>query len=122
MSLPFAAGSLYSTVEDLYRWNIALHSEALLSQASLSQMFASHTPLSYDDETATGYGWVIVESDGLRMFVHDGWINGYSSRLSYYPDDELTIIILSNLESALLHNLHIKLFELVTEEAATSSR
>ena len=85
-------------------------------------MFASHTPLSYDDETATGYGWVIVESDGLRMFVHDGWINGYSSRLSYYPDDELTIIILSNLESALLHNLHIKLFELVTEEAATSSR
>ena len=107
MSLPFSAGALYSTVEDLYLWDRALNSEALLTQDSLNQMFTEHAPgwgtFSYGSgwsgEFSYGYGWDIGTENGHRVFVHgDDRINddGYRSQISRFPDDNITIIVLSN--------------------------
>ena len=52
MTQPYAAGSLYSTVEDLYKWDQALYTEKVLSEASKQRMF---TPGLSD----YGYGWEI---------------------------------------------------------------
>jgi CubicO group peptidase (beta-lactamase class C family) len=92
MAIPYAAGGLYSTVEDLFRWDQALYTEKLVSKRSLALMF---TPFKGN----YGYGWYIAEQDGHRFISHSGWIDGFAASFGRYPDDRLTVIILSNLDS-----------------------
>jgi CubicO group peptidase (beta-lactamase class C family) len=89
MTLPFAAGGLYSTVGDLLVWDQALYADKPLRAKSLRQMF---TP-ALDDY---GFGWVITKDRGHRFIWHNGEINGFRSMISRYTDDHLTIIVLSN--------------------------
>jgi len=93
MSIPYSAGGLYSTVEDLYRWDQVLYTEKLLSKKSLAMMF---TPLKGN----YGYGWYIAEQGGHRFISHSGWIDGFAASFGRYPDDRVTVIILSNIDSA----------------------
>jgi D-alanyl-D-alanine carboxypeptidase len=89
MSIPFAAGALYSSVEDLLRWDQALYTETLLSRRSRDEMF---TPAIQD----RGYGWGIRTRFEHRVIEHDGGINGFASSLSRFTDDRVTVIVLSN--------------------------
>ena len=89
MSLPYAAGSLYSTVDDLLIWDQALYAGKPLSPASLQQMFT-------DYGNKYGFGWVIDEKYGHKRFWHNGAINGFRSIISRYPDDKFTIMLLAN--------------------------
>ncbi len=68
MSIPFSAGGLYSTVEDLYRWDRALYTEKLISKKSLDQMF---TP--YRD--GYGFGWKVLKEFQKRVLMSAGRIN-----------------------------------------------
>ncbi len=98
LSLGYAAGGLCSTVEDLYRWDQALNTTTLCSQASLDAMFSPHFTLA--PNVWEGYGWVIRDLSGHRRISHTGLLYGFSSINARYPDDGVTIIILSNLEDA----------------------
>jgi CubicO group peptidase (beta-lactamase class C family) len=93
MSISYSAGGLYSTVEDLYRWDRALDSEKLVSRRSLEQMF---TP--YRD--GSGFGWMILKEFGRKALKRGGRVNGFSASIRRYPDDDACVIVLSNLESA----------------------
>lgn len=93
MSLPYAAGALYSTVDDLLRWQDALSAGKVIGAASLRSMFT-------DYGHAYGFGWVIRAQLDRRLQTHGGGIYGFRATLDRYPEDELTIIALSNLESA----------------------
>ncbi|HKG21904.1 MAG TPA: serine hydrolase [Blastocatellia bacterium] len=93
MSLPHAAGALYSTVEDLYVWDQALYSEKLLSKKSFDEML---TPF----KSNYGYGWGVNDQYGLRRISHGGGINGFSTFIARYPEEKATIIVLSNYEHA----------------------
>jgi CubicO group peptidase (beta-lactamase class C family) len=102
-SMFFADGGLYSTVEDLYKWDQALYTNRLVSKESLSQIFASTvTVVASPGFTVPpglwyyGYGWMITQQFGHRLIEHGGRIPGYTAYLARYPDDQLTIIILSN--------------------------
>lgn len=97
MSNAFAAAGMYSTVEDLYKWDQALYSDKLLSQENLEVMFSPE--LGNEISSDYGYGWRIGDSHGQRKIWHEGKINGFHSYLSRYPDDQATIIILSNIET-----------------------
>ena len=117
MSIPFAAGGLYSTVEDLYLWDQAIYNEALLTQDSLSEMFSDHAPIpGTGGLVAYGYGWFIDQNNGHRLFVHDGGIEGFVSFIAHYPDEKVTIILLSNLENSSLNLLHSSLFRQVNSD------
>ncbi len=99
----FSAGELYSTVEDLYRWDQALYSEQLLPQALLAEMFKPQAAVPADNPfshfgSSYGYGWVIGAQLGRRVELHAGSINGFSSMIERFPDDKVTIILLSNLD------------------------
>lgn len=98
MSIPYSAGGLYSTVEDLYRWDQALYAEKLLSKKSLAAMF---TPF----KGGYGYGWYVAAQEGRRFVSHTGWIDGFVSAFGRYPDDRVTVIVLSNLDSAPAHTI-----------------
>jgi len=99
MDLPYAAGSLCSTVGDLARWTAALHSGRVVSSASYGQMT---TPVKLSSGRAMSYGFGLF-ADTLgshRVISHGGGINGFISQLAYYPDDTLTVAVLANTSPA----------------------
>lgn len=89
-SYAIGCGNIYSTVEDLYKYDRALYGEKLLSRKSLDKMFTS-----YSDGTH-GYGWGISQRFGVREISHTGHIEGYYSIMIRFPEDDTVIILLSN--------------------------
>jgi CubicO group peptidase (beta-lactamase class C family) len=95
MSLPYAAGSMYSTVEDLFKWDQALYGEKIISAESKSKMF---TPGLSD----YGYGFGIADrpigksNQKTRFIQHGGGINGFNCLLTRLVDKHQTIIVLDN--------------------------
>ncbi len=90
MSIPYAAGALYSTVEDLYLWDRALYTEKLVKKATLEKMF---TPVKND----YGYGWGIKDQKSHKRISHGGGINGFGTQINRYVNDDTCVIVLSNL-------------------------
>jgi CubicO group peptidase (beta-lactamase class C family) len=95
MTLPYAAGGLYSTVEDLYRWDQALYTEQLVSQEFLDQMFTPHAKMTMNG-LGYGYGWFVGRMNQHPAVSHGGGIDGFITEIRRYIDDKVTIIILSN--------------------------
>lgn len=98
MQHAFAAGGLCSTVEDLVRWNEALHGGRFLSAASYELMT---TPASLESGTVFPYGFGLsLESpDGSPVVSHNGGIPGFASSLAFFPTDRLTVVVLVNSSS-----------------------
>ena len=92
MEWPFSAGVIYSTVEDLYKWDRALYGNSVLSNTSKQKMF---TP----GKSNYGYGIIIDSLENHYRIWHNGGIPGFSSNISRFPNDDLCIIVLSNNES-----------------------
>ncbi len=94
-SSAFSAGFLISTVGDLARWDAALRAGKLLKPESFEQMYA---PARLTDGSLHeyGFGWATNRRFGHRSLSHGGGTAGFSSILSRYPDDGLTIIMLCN--------------------------
>jgi CubicO group peptidase (beta-lactamase class C family) len=90
MSIPQAAGALYSTTEDLLRWVQGVFGGKLLSPASLQKMT---TP--FKETYACGLG--VRTINGHKIISHGGGIEGFQTFLAYYPDDRLTVVVLANL-------------------------
>lgn len=90
MSTPYAAGALYSTVEDLYLWDQALYTEKLLPKKYMDMMFEKYIPAFGEHY---GYGWLIGNfpvgntKDSIAIIGHGGGINGFNT----LTDPERTI-------------------------------
>jgi CubicO group peptidase (beta-lactamase class C family) len=97
-SFLFGAGLLYSTVEDMYRWDQALMHSTLVSPKTLKAIFTPYMPSQYAG-SKYGYGWFIAKNaiNGHRLIWHDGKIPGFRTYNGFYPRDRITLIILSNL-------------------------
>ncbi|GAB4372990.1 MAG: hypothetical protein Kow0042_16640 [Calditrichia bacterium] len=101
MSLAGGAGALYSTVEDLYRWNEGIFTGKVLSQSSLEKAFE---PVKLNDGTTAqasggggyGYGWGIRQLRGLEEISHGGGLDGFLTYLTRFPRQNLTIAVLTN--------------------------
>jgi len=99
MNLPYAAGSLCSSVGDLVKWTGLLHSGKLVNAASFATMttpvkLTSGRPMTY------GFGLSVDTMGTHRSIHHGGGINGFISELAYYPDDSLTVVVLANTSPA----------------------
>ena len=93
MTIPLSAGALYSTTEDLLRWEQGLFAGKLVSPASLKKMT---TPFKND----YGFGLGIRAVNGQEQIDHGGGIEGFNTMLSYYPAEKLTVVVLANLNGA----------------------
>jgi CubicO group peptidase (beta-lactamase class C family) len=87
---------IYSTVEDMFKWDQALYTEKLVKQTTLQEAF---TPFSYNyrDENSYGYGWrIIIADDSSKIVYHAGLWRGYSGIFVRRLYDKTTIIVLCN--------------------------
>jgi len=103
MSVSFAAGALYSTVDDLFRFDRALYTDQLLPQELMTRMFTIQAVIdSSDPQIGYGYGWVIVDDPaGVppgKVISHAGTIDGFTSAMLRFPDLDAVVIVLSNVE------------------------
>ncbi|TPG38887.1 serine hydrolase [Flavobacterium pectinovorum] len=110
MSIPYAAGSLYSTVEDLYLWDQALYTTKLLSQQSMDSMFKAYIPIGGGEESY-GYGWFTSEvkigaKDKVRIIEHGGGINGFNTVLSRIPANKNLVVLLNNTGGTVLGEMN----------------
>jgi len=103
MSLPYAAGSLYSTVEDLFIWDQALYTDRLLSAKMKELLFKAHVQ---NPGSAYGYGWAVARKKLPRskreipVITHGGGINGFVTLIERHVDDRHLIVLLSNTAGA----------------------
>ena len=104
MSIPYAAGSLYSTVEDLYLWDQALYTDKLLSAQSKALMY---TPFLEN----YAYGWSIqnasfkVNNADVPVITHGGGINGFTTTIVRFPREKNLIVMLDNTNTEYLDRL-----------------
>jgi len=99
MSLPYSAGSLYSTVEDLYIWDQALYNDKLLSPDLKAVMFRSHFRANPAFHYA--YGWMVAtlpvsETDSAAVIQHGGGINGFNTLICRFPNERNLVVLLNN--------------------------
>lgn len=92
-SVSFSAGAIFSTVNDLHKWDESLTTEKILKTSSIANAF---TPR----QSKYGLGWGIDSFHGKRVIAHNGGINGFLSHNSIIPSDTVCITFLSNVETA----------------------
>jgi CubicO group peptidase (beta-lactamase class C family) len=90
------AGGITSTVDDLYKWYLALQSGEIISGALREKMYMP------SKKGACGYGWFINEKvidnskDTIRIIDHTGSVNGFGSYIAQIPEDSIVVIVLKN--------------------------
>ena len=93
----FAAGALYSTADDMFKWDQALYTEKLVKASTLNEAFSKAT-LNDGSKINYGFGWMVSQMNGLKEIGHGGDITGFNSYIARYPDEQFTVIVLSNIE------------------------
>ncbi|PSL49884.1 CubicO group peptidase (beta-lactamase class C family) [Chitinophaga niastensis] len=92
MEGPFSAGAMYSTVNDLYQWDVALMNNKILLPRSIKKMTTPY-------QGRYGYGLWIDSLGNHKRIWHNGGIPGFNSCLAYYPTDDLYVVVISNDEA-----------------------
>ncbi len=95
MTLPYAAGALMSTVDDLYMWNQALHGGKVVSAESYQRMITPFV-LNNGEPTDYAYGLVIGDVRGHHTIQHGGGIFGYLTSAIYLPGEDAFVAVFSN--------------------------
>jgi CubicO group peptidase (beta-lactamase class C family) len=82
-------GGIYTSVLDYFKWDQALYTDKLLPQSVLDQMWVANLG-DY------GFGWRVDTVDDRRRLHHDGSTSGFRNYIIRYPDDRMTVLVLSN--------------------------
>jgi CubicO group peptidase (beta-lactamase class C family) len=97
MSNAAGAGGLVSTVGDMYKWDHALYTDAVLSAAAREAYFAPSVRM--EEGMSSAYGWRIMDTPEHTLAVHGGEINGFVTFVIRDPATQLYVIVLSNVEN-----------------------
>ncbi len=100
---PVGDKGVYSTIHDLFLFDRALRNGKLLKQASLDSMYASRNDMQ-KGHFNYGYGWRTFQDQDKKVVYHTGWWHGFRHIYLRQLDDDITVILLSNLTNgSLLH-------------------
>ncbi len=108
MSVAYAAGALYSTVEDLHLWDRALYTEQLIPKKYMDLVFEKHTSAWGNHY---GYGWEIGKmrigntQNQSSIIAHSGGVNGFNTKITRFTSNERVVILLNNTGEAPLYDL-----------------
>jgi CubicO group peptidase (beta-lactamase class C family) len=99
-----AAGGVYSTVDDLSRWDRAFGAHRVAPAATVDDAFGKQARCPAggcldSPSSAYGFGWLVDRLDGHRYFYHPGLLQGYHTSNAYLPDDDIAVVVLSNVQN-----------------------
>ncbi|HYP13988.1 MAG TPA: serine hydrolase domain-containing protein [Bryobacteraceae bacterium] len=114
MSLPHAAGGLYSTVDDMLLWDGAIASGKLLSKESYEKYF---TPFKNN----YAYGWFISSVAGKKTIGHGGGIHGFNTAYLRAPDEQLSVVVLANKNGPTADKLAVDLIKIYFGETLATA-
>jgi CubicO group peptidase (beta-lactamase class C family) len=106
MTVPWAAGSIYSTTGDLLKWERGLFGGKVLNAESLKAMT---TP----GKGNYGLGVFVTTKDGITTVDHGGGIEGFNTHLAYVPEKQICVVVLSNVNGAAPDSMGGKLLDVV---------
>jgi len=115
MSIPFAAGALYSTVGDLLLWDQALYGDRLIP-ANLRDLLFKPNPENY------GFGWGILipkpgaPNAGETVLMHGGAIFGFQSLIERIPKQKALIVLLDNTDSPKLLEIALEIRHVLSDK------
>lgn len=94
-------GGIYSSIDDLEKWDRALRDHTLLSEAEMKPALTPVQPtggaaMSSDGPVSYGFGWHLEPYRDHRRMWHDGETMGFRTTIQRFPDDQLTVIVLAN--------------------------
>jgi CubicO group peptidase (beta-lactamase class C family) len=95
-------GGIYSSLDDLAKWDRALRDHTLLSEEemrpALTPVLPTEGPSKFPDgkPVSYGFGWFLDPYQGHKRMSHDGNTIGFRTTIQRFPDDQLTIIVLAN--------------------------
>jgi len=95
LSIPYASGSLMSTVDDMLKWQKAINNNVLVSQNTIDKVFTKYT-LNNGEQFNYGYGWHLKDIDDIPTREHGGSIFGFKSMAVYVPSLDIYVIGFSN--------------------------
>ena len=95
LTIPYASGSLMSTVDDMLKWQEAINNNILVPKSTVDKVFTKHT-LSNGEQFTYGYGWHLKDIDGIPTREHGGSIFGFKSMGVYVPSLDVYVIGFSN--------------------------
>ena len=130
MSIPYAAGSIYSTVEDLFKWDQALYTTNILPKEFMTMYFEPQISTSGNSHYAYGWGVGYTQigssSDSIFAIGHGGGINGFNTNISRTTSNNSLIVLLNNtggaplnaITEAILGILHDKEYDMPKQSVA----
>ncbi len=117
MTVPYSAGSIYSTVENLYLWDQALYTDKLLSKKYMNKIFTPYAKPPFAD--SYGYGWGLIKKhldnvdDSLNIITHGGTINGFNSLILRITNSKDLIVLLNNTGVTNLNEISDKIIDIL---------
>jgi len=122
-----AAGALSSTVQDLYLLDLALLRALLVPLAALDEMMVPYVPCplggcALSSDVGYGYGWFLADLDSHRYAYHLGRIDGFRSSNGFYREQEVSVVVLSNLETIDTFGISARLGELAVAQTLGTAR
>lgn len=94
-----ADGSLYLSIRDLIAWDAGLRAHAVLRPESWRQLLEP-ARLNSGNRYPYGFGWFLDERGGQPLQWHGGSWQGFQTQLSRFIGEDLTVVVLANLQQA----------------------
>jgi CubicO group peptidase (beta-lactamase class C family) len=109
-----AAGGVYSNVDDLGRWDRSFGANRVGPPATVKEAFGpqARCPSSGcldSPSSAYGFGWLIDDLRGHRYMYHPGLLQGYHASNGYLPDDDIAVVVLSNVQDTDVNGINRRL-------------
>jgi hypothetical protein len=117
-SYKIPGGGFCSTVEDLAKFAIAVETGVLIKKGTLEQMWTAQKTRA-GQSTGYGFGWGIINQNGLRAIAHNGGQQRISTQLYLLPDPGFAVALMANLEGANLSGLARQIADLVVQPEGT---
>lgn len=105
-------GGIYTSVNDLFKWDQALYTDKILNQKMLKEALTVSSPTTDIENSGYGFGWYITQHRDTDLFFHRGNTCGFTNLIERYPQKNFTVIILTNRRDAEILDLGKRIFDL----------
>jgi CubicO group peptidase (beta-lactamase class C family) len=102
-SQAFSATGIYSTTDDIARWDRSFGAYLVAPPATVKKAFTPQAPCPpggclHLPSSAYAFGWMLDRLNGHRLIYHPGLLQGYAASNMYLPYDDIEVVVLSNVE------------------------